>query len=158
MSKIKRYNTFQTMGGVYDDPEGRYLDGQQIIPGTKVTNLEWCEHATDIIKMYMPDDMGLELPDAPDIAALEARIKELEAQLTMSLKDFGKVSRDRNNLLVQVQEAKDKLKAAEAWKERAIEWLTENPCHFKRCEIRGRDTTPHDCRTCIEAYFSEDKP
>jgi hypothetical protein len=88
------------------------------------------------------------------VAALEARVMELNDQLTMSLKDFDKLTTDRNNLLVQVQEAKDKLKAAEAWKERAIEWLTKNPCHF----IRGRDTTPHDCRTCIEAYFAEDKP
>jgi hypothetical protein len=51
MSKIKRYNTFQTMGGMYNDPDGHYLDGQQVIPGTKVTVMEWVEKGEEIIEL-----------------------------------------------------------------------------------------------------------
>jgi hypothetical protein len=172
MSKIKRYNTFQTMGGVYNDPDGNFLRCSDLIPGTKVTNLEWCEHATDIIKMYMPDDIWLELPDVPDVAAL--------------LSEIDKLTTDRNNLLVQVQEAKDKRKVAEAkvqevtrldmvqiamlegqlgklmaWKERAIDFMSheEDDCLLEMmCPKWPLPDPGIDCRPCVEAYFAEDKP
>jgi hypothetical protein len=100
-----------------------------------------------------------------DVAALQARVKKLEGNVTTLQAVVQEVSRVNGELEDKLTEEikrncglEVQLKEAKAWKERAIEWLTKNPCHFKRCEIRGRDTTPHDCRTCIEAYFAEDKP
>jgi hypothetical protein len=153
--KIKRYGPYYFShstgdmidGFMFAESGGEALCCSDLIPGTKVTNLEWCEHATDILKMYMPDDMGPELPDAPDVAAL--------------LSEIDKITTDRNNLLVQVQESQDKLKAAKAWKERAIDFMSheEDDCLLEMmCPKWPLPDPGIDCRPCVEAYFAEDKP